>query len=144
MSPHAQMPLIALRSHFLIPALLYILKEIYYAYCLRKLSINSPPDPTLLPAVMVSHCALAPTPFRLQACLFPYLISTWGVWEWGLLVRIYNCVLWFLCMPSAYTARCVLRSLCNFVNKVSTRERKTSNSIQQLKCLQKRKPASDQ
>ena len=41
-SPHAQTPLIALRSHFLIPALLYILKGICYAYCLREFSINSP------------------------------------------------------------------------------------------------------
>ena len=38
---------------------------------------------------MASHCALAPAPFRLRARLFPYLISTWGVWDWGLPVRIY-------------------------------------------------------
>ena len=41
-SPHAQTPLIVLRSHFLIPTLLYILKGICYAYCLREFSINSP------------------------------------------------------------------------------------------------------
>ena len=38
----AQTPLIALRSHFLIPTLLYILKGSCYAYCLREFSINSP------------------------------------------------------------------------------------------------------
>ena len=105
-SPHAQTPLITLRSHFLIPALLYILKGICYAYCLREFSINSPvlsclflsslkrtPDirssPHPPPRSDGSHCALAPAPFRLRARLFPYRISTWGVWEWGLPVRIY-------------------------------------------------------
>ena len=90
-------------SHFLIHALLCILIGICYAYFFHELSINSrilsclflsslkwTPDITILPAAMASHSALATASFRLRARLFPYLISTWGVWKWGLPVRIYN------------------------------------------------------
>ena len=34
-------------------------------------------------------CHWLPGSGRRRARLFPYLISTWGVWEWGLPVRIY-------------------------------------------------------
>ena len=71
---------------------------------LRELSINSPVLSCLLLSVKTDarHQIVAPsfspqrwlvivspTPFRLRARLFPYFISTWGIWEWGLPVRIY-------------------------------------------------------
>ena len=68
---------------------------------LRELSINSPVfilfiplfvktdarhqivAPPSSPAAMARHCALASAPSRLRARFFPYLISTWCIWEWG-------------------------------------------------------------
>ena len=47
--------------------------------------------PTHLPAAMAHSGALSPAPSRLRLASSYDLFQPWGVWEWGLPVRIYYC-----------------------------------------------------
>ena len=47
--------------------------------------------PTLLPAAMADSGALSPAPSRLGLASSHNSSQPWGVWKWGLPVRIFYC-----------------------------------------------------